>query len=88
MNDTKNSWENRQTEKQFGEKLDKATDCDTNKTGKGIDTIKNGVQNTAQRIGETGRKVGDSIKQGAEKVADKIDHAVDSTTDRLKGKSY
>ena len=31
MNDTKNSWEDRQTADRFAEKLDKATDCDKNK---------------------------------------------------------
>ena len=39
MNDTKNSWENRQTEKQFGDKLNQATDC-KNKTEQTADKMK------------------------------------------------
>ena len=86
MNDTKNNnWENRQTEELLAGKIDKSTDCDKNTTVKSFDTVKNGVKNTAERIGETGRKVGDTIKQGAEKAADKIGHVVDMAADRLHG---
>ncbi|MDE5624081.1 MAG: hypothetical protein K2I62_05670 [Alistipes sp.] len=85
MNDTKNNWENRQTEQQFGDKIDRSTDC-KNKTEKTVDTVKNGVENAAHRVGDTARKAGDSIKQGAEKAADKIGQAADKATDRLQGK--
>jgi len=81
MNDTKNSWENRQTEKQFGDKLNQATDC-KNKTEQTADKMKNGVENAADRMGNTARKVGDNIKQGAEKTADKIGQAVDEAETR------
>lgn len=85
MNDTKNNWENKQTEKLFGDKLDQATDC-KNKTEKTADKVKTGVENAAGRMGDTARKAGENIKQGAEKAADKIGQAVDKTADRLQGK--
>ena len=70
MNDMKNSWDNRR-------------DTDA---AKPADTIKNGVENAADKAGDLARKAGEGIKQGAEKAADKLGQAVDKTADRLQGK--
>lgn len=85
MNDTKNSWENQQGHNP-SDKNPQTGECNKNKTGNATGTLKQGVENVADRAGEFGRKAGDSIKQGAEKAADKIGHAVDTAADHLQGK--
>lgn len=86
MNDMKNNgWDNQQTEKQFGDKINQNAD-NKNKTEKTVEAVKNGAENAAARVGEAGRKMGDDFHHGAEKAADKIGQAADKTADRLQNK--
>lgn len=71
MDNTKNGWENRQTE---------------NKTDKAVNAVKKGAERTGERLHEAGQKAGDKIKQGADKASDKINQVVDSAADRFQGK--
>lgn len=87
MNDTKNSWENRQTEDLLAGKIDQATDCAGKTAEKSADTMKNGVKQTTERIGEMGRKAGEAVRDGAAKAADKVGNAIDSAADRLQNKT-
>ena len=63
MNDTKNSWENRQTEKQFGDKLNQATDC-KNKTEQTADKR---LRRVIRRISQAANNVSVAVKYSLER---------------------
>ncbi len=75
-NDTKNNWENRQTEELLAGKIDRSTDCAAKPAEKAVNAVKNGVKQTV-----------DTLRDGAIKATEKVGNAIDTAADRLHNKT-